>query len=335
MIFPIDFDKIKSFDVWNRERVEMNETYILEKMSISHDVDVETDEVVKFLETQFRKPGNLTLIKKYVYGDEYIVNILPVFKVFDHDCEFCLNLINLKNNLSDDEKKELYRNHHFGLKTETTTKQNGDMVDMSFQISGDIILSNMNVGTFSSSIISHELMHIFMRIQIFDGLKYIDSSKFQKKRNKWRRIYRNCLDILNGCKNDDFRRYIGKDFYKIIYSLYTCDKGEIAAFTQQAYVECGDCRNKDEIQAKLEHSILYEMRRSFKTTLDILKKPEIDDEYDNKKKQLNIDLPDIRTLMKLIEKRYKKIDSNYGKLWTLLIEEFMDRNGVIYRDIHY
>lgn len=311
MIFD-NFERVQTYDEWINEERDMDMIYLNESLSVSDDVKIETEKLVKFLNDNIHK--------------EKLLDI----ELFGCPCCVSLDFINIDKKLDNENAKTLYRNHNFGLKTITHINNENGFAKVSFKLDGTVLLENMKIGVFTKSILSHELKHMFINKQINDGVMVMSVITRNERNKKWRELYRDCVSILNNCKNDNYRESLGKNFYKIVYSLYSCTTGEIAAFTQQTYMECEGCLTEEEIKTRLKKSILYEIKESFKTTLNLLNDPNVITDYNNKKDTI---LPSINVVKELIEKRYKKVLSNYGKVFVLLKDELLDKNNTIDLDI--
>ena len=169
-----------------------------------------------------------------------------------------------------------------------------------FIIEGSIPLLNMQMTTEIESVISHELAHAWNNF---------NSGPTNTKGNvQWKSIYKKAVTLINDIQS---QRYIGKldrdILKKICYAVYISDIGEIAAFTQQAYILKRNCTDFGEIDKIIHNSELYKLTKNLKEVIDIFKNE------DCSKYAETLGTTQHR-LLKIFEKRYAKCITNLGKL---------------------
>lgn len=118
-------------------------------------------------------------------------------------------------------------------------------------------------------------------------------------------------------------------FYAAIYSIYSSDTTEIAAFTQQAFEMCAECKTKESANRIIENSDLHKIKSLFEVVIEKFNDEKFVSEYDKIKDKINKKLPTSNQLIKHLTKRYKKLLDNYSKLKTLVYEMIDDKNDVI------
>ena len=93
------------------------------------------------------------------------------------------------------------------------------------------------------------------------------------------------------------------------------------AFTQQAYTEVKDMKSDNHIKFHLKETDLWNVINNLKDVIDILNKDGYREKYIVLRKHIGTkNLPSYSNLISLLQKRYKKAYTNYGKIIVMLID---------------
>lgn len=318
--------------------------YVLESLSISADVDNETRQVINFLNKSIRT-GDVIKTKN-ISGHHIEVIKIPYklhFDIFGCDCEFDFTFCNVSGVLNDFDFRKMFSESGLDITTFPVKKNVNGKIRLSFVMKGSIILNDMKFNSFSRSVIMHEIQHCYRFSKIYKDVDVHIVDTIDKRELKWKNIYNVCIAFLNVYEtNDKFKRYMGKDFMNVIYTLYCCDVDEINAFVHQTFEECRDCRNEDELKSLLKKSMLYNIREMFKKVIGLFDDEEFVKEFEEKKKSIKgLDgIPDANKVIKILKRRYRTVCSKFGKVSVLLIDdvcgEKVDGKGNVfmrYKDI--
>ena len=252
-----------------------------------------------------------------------------VIQVFDCGCQLDIKIINITDDIEFNELKTLYQKFcNINITRYKYPSQYGNTHSVSkieFVLSGVIILNNLIMCPYMSSIITHEVRHSFIFYRKFFDKTYEESISMDMKSQDWENLYKFCEKYIKkyNSKDTEYLSY-GEENYFIIYSLYFCDVEEIDAFTQGAYDELSGIKNNNLIKSKLKETDL-------RNTIDLLKEmiDKFGDEFMSRytifnKNICNNRLPKYKVYKELIERRYKTLCRNYGIVQMLLIDNCDD-----------
>lgn len=317
---------ILKFDNYIKEDKEIYNDYITEKLSVSLDVSDKTDDIVRHINQQLRNNG-VKIIQTVHYDcvDVEKIQLDKCLNVYIFGCECIMNVDIYNLHIKDKGNIQPVLNDiGYDMDIQTHTKDVGGYANVFFTITGNLILYDMETSPVSSFKLSHELQHAYMEYKIYDGVPMVSVGERMNRNKKWLGVYDKCCILLKDMNND---MEFDKDFYNVVYALYSCDVEEISAFTQQSYEECKGC-SMSEYKDKLKKTMLYKLRYIFKNVLEFLDKPESKTTYDMWRNNVESKLPLFDQVKKLIEKRYKKIKKNYGNVLVLLEYDLESKNTV-------
>ena len=317
---------ILKFDDYIKEDKEIYNDYITEKLSVSLDVSNKTDDIVRQFNQQLKNNGVKTVqTVHYDCVDVGKIQLDKCLNVYIFGCECIMNVdiynLHIKNKGS---VQPVLNDIGYDMDIQTHTKDVGGYANVFFTITGNLILYDMETSPVSSFKLSHELQHAYMDHKIYDCMPMVSVGERMKRNKKWLGVYDKCCLLLKDMNNDI---KFDKDFYNVVYALYSCDVEEISAFTQQSYEECKGY-SMSEYKDKLKTTMLYKLRYIFKNVFEFLDKPESKTTYDMWRNNAELKLPSFDQIKKLIEKRYKKIKKNYGNVLVLLEYDLENKDTV-------
>ena len=331
---------ILRFDEFCNERETMDicpYDYLNETLTVSMDVKFAVDDVVKFIENRIEGDEIIFVEKKDILNcecDMFRFRYNPVCKIFGCDCEFILtfyNIIGDASNITDEQVNNFVLKNNFNAEMNTRSMVINEISHVNFVMRGQLILLNGKVSKFSKSTISHELRHGYISYKMYDGVREDDLKKNIKSTEKWRKTYNLAVKYIQNYKDNEVeRRLTDKSFYNLMYAIYSCDISEVAAFAQEAYDTCIECKTKNEIINKMEDTNLHEMMYVFHNVLKLMNDDTVQNMYSKKKPD---DFPTVHQFIKLVKKRYKKSKTSYGCIITLLCDELDERNEHILIDV--
>ena len=256
--------------------------YLKESTSISEDVDAEVDKI-------------FNMIKNHIKNES-------IFNTYLTDIEKykCSNITYKKNPTVDIFGKKCDLNIVFININDDIDKN--ELKRLCREYDNTSIIRNFN---------NNEVSYILNASLIINN---VESSSAKKE--SWDSIYKYCQKYLSSSEH----KY-GEEFYKIIYSIYSCDKEELDAFTQQAYTEVKDMKSDNHIKFYLKETDLWNVINNLKDVIDILNKDGYREKYIVLRKHIGTkNLPSYSNLISLLQKRYKKAYTNYGKIIVMLID---------------
>jgi hypothetical protein len=305
---------------------EIYNDYITEKLSVSLDVSDKTDDIVRHINQQLKNNG--VKIIQTIHYDCVDVKKIQLDKcltvdIFGCECIMNVDIYNLHINENGNIQPVL-NDIGYDMDIQTHIEDVGGYANVFFTITGNLILYDMETSPVSLFKLSHELQHAYMEYKIYDGVPMVSIGERTKRNKKWLAVYNKCCLLLKDMNKD---MKFDKDFYNVVYALYSCDVEEISAFTQQSYEECKGC-SMSEYKDKLKTTMLYKLRYIFKNVLEFLDKQELMTIYNEWRNNMQSTLPSFDQVKKLIEKRYKKIKKNYGNVLVLLEYDLENKNTV-------
>lgn len=280
--------------------------YIDEAMSVSFDVH----QIVQKIEDLLMDENNILYIESDIKEFKttkfrYLVN--PKRFIVGKECEFNLTFINVEDDIPPEQMRAFCRKYS-SSKVDRIGKSDNEYIDYSYRLTATVVLNNMTIDRTMRSILAHELKHIFVHIE--------STKNGDVEPGNWDKIYGYCEHYLKNCDK------YGKEFYKVIYALYSCDKEKIDEFTQQAYEDCCDCKSSDDIKKRMKYTELWDIIYKFNDALNILSKEGYGEKFNAIRRYVGVDnLPSASYTASLIRKRYKKAYSNYGKVLMMLIDD--------------
>lgn len=312
--------------------------YLNETLTVSMDVKIATDNVVKFLDEKIKGGDFISIERKDVLNcecDIFRFRRIPVYKIFGCGCEFDLIFYNITgdvSNIMDDQINDFALKNNFNAEMNTGATVIGGTAHMKFVMRGQLILLNGKISKFSKSTISHELRHGYISYKLYDGVSEEDLKRNIKSTEKWRNIYNLAVEYMQDYKSGEIEKRLVDDkvFYNLMYAMYSCDIGEVAAFAQEAYDNCIECMSKDEIMDRMRKTNLHTMIYVFGNVLKLLNNETVQNIYSRKKPK---GFPSVHRFIKLVMRRYKKAKTSYGNIITLLCDELDERNGYILIDV--
>ena len=308
---------ILSFEEYCNNEWTTDFDIVNESMSISIDVEKETEKIVDLINSSLNGPD----IKKEDDGSlKFIKN--PVVKIFDCDCELDFTFVNyLKRGTI----------AHCDAKLD---EKNGISYTIFF-LKGYIQIENGKVSEICAAIIGHELRHSYILQKMYNNVPILSAKKRYESEKKWSEIYNSALSYIDKAYADKDRNY-SESILDLMIDIYYSDVTEVAAFTQEAYENCKKCKTVSEVKNKIKDTTLYKMKESFKIILDdmdyLMKHHKNQyEKFYNKRKQM-IDecskLPSAHQLQKLCTKGYNKVLSNIGKVISYIKYELEDKDTV-------
>ena len=304
---------------------EIYNDYITEKLSVSLDVGDKTDDIVRHINQQLKNNG--VKIIQTIHYDCVDVEKIQLDKCLTADifgCECIMNVDIYNLHIKEKGIQPVLNDIGYDMDIQTHIEDVGGYANVFFTITGNLILYDMETSPVSLFKLSHELQHAYMEYKIYDGVPMVSVSERMKRNKKWMGVYDKCCLLLKDMNND---MEFDKDFYNVVYALYSCDVEEISAFTQQSYEECKGC-SMGEYKDKLKTTMLYKLRYIFKNVLEFLNKQESMTIYNGWRNNMESTPPSFDQTKKLIEKRYKKIKKNYGNVLVLLEYDLESKNTV-------
>ena len=283
--------------------------YLKESTSISEYTDFETDRLFDIIKDDLKNKSlfniRTTTIEKY-NCDYLIYKKHPIEFLYNEKCKLNLTLININDDISNDELKRICRKYGIA----NIIREKGRQTP--YTLTATLILNKMELSKYIKSDISHELRHMYVYLKTIES----DDDVVSNKKINWEKIYNYCQEYLHSNE----KKY-GEEFYKIIYSIYSCDKEELDAFTQQAYTEVKDMKSDNHIKFHLKETDLWNVINNLKDVIDILNKDGYREKYIVLRKHIGTkNLPSYSNLISLLQKRYKKAYTNYGKIIVMLID---------------
>ena len=284
--------------------------YLKESTSISEDVDAEVDKIFNMIKNHIKNESifntYLTDIEKYKCSNiTYKKN--PTVDIFGKKCDLNIVFININDDIDKNELKRLCREYD-----NTSIIRNFNNNEVSYILNASLIINKFELSKYVKSDISHELRHAFTYMKIIEN----DVESSSVKKENWDSIYKYCQKYLSSSEH----KY-GEEFYKIIYSIYSCNKEELDAFTQQAYTKVKDMKSDNHIKFYLKETDLWNVINNLKDVIDILNKDGYREKYIVLRKHIGTkNLPSYSNLISHLQKRYKKAYTNYGKIIVMLID---------------
>ena len=230
--------------------------------------DIEVDKIFNMIKNHIKNESifntYLTDIEKYKCNNiTYKKN--PTVDIFGKKCDLNIVFININDDIDKNELKRLCREYD-----NTSIIRNFNNNEVSYILNASLIINKFGLSKYIKSDISHELRHAFTYMKIIEN--DVESSSIKK--DNWDSIYKYCQKYLSSSEH----KY-GEEFYKIIYSIYSCDKEELDAFTQQAYTEVKDMKSDNHIKFHLKETDLWNVINNLKDVIDILNKDRYREKY--------------------------------------------------------
>lgn len=304
--------------------------YINEKLTVSMDVNDTADELVEFIEGY---NGEKIVVES---GEDYSITRFkqnPFVDVFGCKCELDLTMCELSPDASVDNLKGSFdaRIDYEQIIVDGVVKVNFTL-SMAVAMKGGVMIQE------SRTVLSHELRHAYERATVYNNCPEMDSKKRQDILKKWSNIYNECTGHMKLYRGSSaiMRLLDGEEFHVILSAMSHCDTSEVAAFTQEAYEQCKECKSKQETELKMKDTVLYKTMDVFENVMHLLENDDVKNAYiENEKRYGFDDFPSIDQLLKLIVKRYLKIRTNYGKVIALICGRFEKNEGLDLMDVRY
>lgn len=332
------FDEYNKFNGFIKSHTVEDDNFLNERLSISEDVISETMRVVKYIESEINK-GNYKTIKPTAPNGGLDYDIIRLkndtITLFDKK-KIILNIkIHRFKGYNDDVNK-----FETDAKMISSVKKSIFAVlstKVQFELYGNIVIYNGRVSEGSYPVIGHEIRHAYEYLHIYDGKPLFTLTQQIESKKKWKKIYNTVSDYLQNIDEETIDSKNENDFYQMIYAIYMSDISEISAFTQQTYEQCKKSKTISELKASLKQSKLYMMIDTYKDVFNIIETPEMQKQFNQKIVEYNLDLPSLNKLTQLFKKRFKKAQSNYGKVFAFIKEEIdsQEDGELIFTDIKY
>lgn len=295
--------------------------YIYESMSVS----MECDDVVNMIVNQinnlnrdidnldYKNPPNIGYDCEYFSYKEN-----PIVNIWDKKCELNINFINIKDDISPVNLREICDEICLANIIRNISYNNV----MSYILNATIVLNKMVSNKYLEVVLSHEIRHAFIYYKRFDGMLLSDIVKKTNSDNDWYKVYDTCRNFIKSSTVDNNFNGLGEDFYNIIFAIYCSDKEEIDAFTQEAYKDAKSCKSISDIKNTLKKTDLWDNLCNMKRSIYLLTN-EYKEKYKEYRKNITTlkNLPSYKKMLSLMTKRYEKGYSNFGKLVMRLIDE--------------
>lgn len=171
-----------------------------------------------------------------------------------------------------------------------------------FKLNCYIPTMNFKIGMIGIKVLNHEIMHAWQHHK-----KNSDNKK-EKIYPEWNKLYNTAIHILKKNPGD-----------LIAKSIYYGDLRELAAYTQQAYIELINVENIDK---KIRTLDIYKGVDSIQSAIEYLNNNELSDDF--------YGLIDKKKLLKILNKRYYQYKKNISRLIIAKKEHLYE--GSVYFD---
>ena len=323
----LNFKDFNTHNLLNNPEDYVN-SYITESLSVSINVQIALNKLLR----EFNKSKLIKIQPMFIddYETEtYTYEKKPVITILGKLCELDVKFINITNDLTDNEIKTVSRNNCFayiGLNCVSPDKNPETVMNIYYVLHTDIIMYHMSITKYTESALSHELTHAFVYYKIMDGITVADCEKLDEKNKVWKETYNFCETVITGCNKNPDTNYLGygKDFFHIVYAIYSCSDDEINAFVQQSYTYTKGSKSINEIKSNLKETDLWDIICNLKECIDL---------FDNGYRETYIVmrenigrnlLPKCSVIYSLLKKCYAKSYSSYGKILMKLIDELQE-----------
>jgi hypothetical protein len=323
-----DFMSYSTLDLKTSQ--ELINSYINEVRSVSYETSRMTEIINDEIQFYLKKKDNI-LTERDIEIDGYKFNRFkfktnPTILMFGKECELQLNFIDITTNMSNDDLKVITRKYTNAATKRKEQDYSGDLaeyIDIAYTLVATIVLYKNKMSLYSKSALSHELRHCFVYLKSRTDKTVLDELEKTKRNTHWNKVYDYCENYLKDCDENHFK--YGKEFYRIIYALYSCDIEELDAFVQQSYdyVKSLNCESKERIKDELKQTDLWNMINNLKDAIEILEKNDYKEKFNSLRNfKDNKILPTASEIYSLIKKTYKSAYIRFGKVLMTLIDEF-------------
>lgn len=151
---------------------------------------------------------------------------------------------------------------------------------------------NFKMNEIGLRVLNHEIMHSWQHYN-----KNINDKK-EKEYLEWNKLYYQSVNILHKKYNDETEL--------IAKSVYYSDLRELAAFTQQSYIEIKDISNSNVVHSKIKKTELYKGANNIKSAIEYLNNNELPSEFNG--------LIQKKKLLFILKKRYYQYKKNIARL---------------------
>lgn len=330
------FDEYNHFNDLIKLHTVDDDNFLNERLSISEDVISETKRVVDYIQSEINN-GNFNTIKPAFTYRDVEMDIVKLsnysIKLFGKDCDLPISITRIVS----EDKTNSINTSETNAEILSDLREINSKTCVEFQISGNIIFLNGEITDGSVGVLGHEIRHAYEKIQIYDGKPVVTTQQIVDAWAKWSKIYRNAVSyLIANTSSQKIKLNNETNFYNLIYTIYSSDISELSAFTQHTYEQCKKCKTISELTSSMKKSKLRKMIDGYDNILTIMENPEIQDHFNQKIAEYNLDLPSLKRLTKLFKKRCKKAKSNYGKVFAFIKEEIDSKDGeLIFTDVKY
>lgn len=176
------------------------------------------------------------------------------------------------------------------------------LTDKRFKLNCYIPTREFKISKIGISVLNHEIMHAWQHHK-----KNSDGKK-EKEYPEWKRLYNTAVTILKKDNNNLMAK-----------AIYYSDLRELAAYTQQGYIELKDVENVDKTIRTLD---IYKSSQSIRSGIDYLEENELGDDFEG--------MIDKNKLLKILKKRYYQYKKNISRL--IIAKKEIIEEGVVYFD---